>query len=435
LRERPVAIRFWDGSELPVSTANGASTVVLRDPAAAAYLIREPNQVGPGRAWVAGLLDVDGGLAETPAARHLLRQASLTRADRLRVALCAGRVLGARAWRRPPGITSEARPAGRKHSLRRDHAAVRHHYELSAAFCRLVLGPSMVYSCAYFATPDEDLERAQARKLELICRKLCLRAGDRLLDIGSGWGSLVIHAAVHHGVTAVGITLSESQAQVARDRAHAAGVAARCEIRVAEYRELAPDSFDAVASVGMDEHVGRSHFPAYTEKVRDLVTPGGLFLNHGITRLAAPPAQDRTFISTFVFSDGELHPIGDLLGRLHEAGMEVRDLESLREHYALTLRRWVTSLAAHRDAAVAEAGAERERIHRLYMTGAADAFHRGELSVFQTLAVRPGSTPSATARAPSRHPRRRVGQGRADRHTRARSVRHCLCLTGDTHDT
>jgi len=390
LHERPVALRFWDGSELPAASRGEAPTVVIRDPAAAAYLIREPNEVGLGRAWVAGLIDVEGDLGETLAVRHLLRRVSFTHADRLRVAMCVSRLVGGQGWRRPPVIASEARPAGRQHSLGRDRAAARHHYELSATFYRLLLGPSMVYSCAYFATPEESLETAQARKLELICRKLRLRPGDRMLDIGCGWGSLVIHAALHHGVAAVGVTLSEGQARAARERARAAGVASRCEIRVADYRELGQESFDAVASVGMYEHVGRSHLPVYAQTVRDLLAPGGLFLNHGIARLAAVPSRGPTFISTFVFPDGELHPVADLAGALHEAGMEVRDLESLREHYALTLRRWVANLAAHRDAAITEVGAERERIYRLYMTGAADAFERAELSVFQTLATRPG---------------------------------------------
>lgn len=383
LRERPVAIRFWDGSELPSASGPAAPTVVIRDPAAAAYLIREPNEIGLGRAWVAGLLDVEGDLSETLAARHRLRGASLTRADRLRAAVCAARLLGARAWRRPPAVSCEARPHGPRHSLRRDRAVVRHHYELSPGFYRLVLGPTMVYSCAYFAAPEESLERAQERKLELICHKLRLRAGDRLLDIGCGWGSLITYAAQRHGVHAVGVTLSDSQARAARERAGAAGVASRCDIRVADYREIRGESFDAVASVGMYEHVGRSHLAAYARRVRDLLTPGGLFLNHGIARLAPPSDRERTFISAFVFPDGELHPFGDLARALEEAGMEVRDLESLREHYALTLRRWVANLAANRDAAIREAGPERERIYRRYMTGAADAFQRGELSVFQ----------------------------------------------------
>jgi cyclopropane-fatty-acyl-phospholipid synthase len=438
LRERPVAIRFWDGSELPASIGDDAPTVVIRDPAAAAYLIREPNDVGLGRAWVAGLLDVEGDLSALLARRYRLREAPLTRGDRLRAALCAGRILGARAWRQPPAVASEARPIGRKHSLRRDRAAVRHHYELPPAFYRLVLGPSLVYSCAYFATPEESLERAQARKLELICHKLRLQAGDRLLDIGCGWGSLVIHAAVHHGVYAVGITLSESQAEVARDRAHSAGVGRRCEIRVADYREISHQSFDAVASVGMYEHVGRSHLASYARRVHDLLAPGALFLNHGIARLTSPLARERTFISAFVFPDGELHPIGDLACALQLAGMEIRDLESLREHYALTLARWVANLEGHRHAAIGEAAAEVERIYRLYITGAAEAFQRGELSVFQALAARPGR--------PHRLPLRRTAPsgfsgsphdgagGRATSRRGSQQGQQSPCLTGDTHD-
>ncbi len=268
---------------------------------------------------------------------------------------------------------------------------MRHHYDVSNRFYELLLGPSLVYSCAYFASPDDSLETAQERKLELICRKLRLQPGERLLDIGCGWGSLVIHAAAHHGVRALGVTLSEPQAELANRRIEAAGLSDRAEVRVLDYREIEEQPFDKIASVGMYEHVGRSQIDTYVDAVRRLLRPGGLFLNHGITRLHAAPSRGPTFIGRYVFPDGELHPVNDIIGALEAGGFEIRDVESLREHYALTLRRWVANLAAGRDEAVAEVGSERERVWRLYMLGSAQGFEGGEIGVYQTLAALDGA--------------------------------------------
>jgi cyclopropane-fatty-acyl-phospholipid synthase len=267
---------------------------------------------------------------------------------------------------------------------------VRHHYDVSNNFYRLLLGPSMVYSCAYFDSPEDSLEAAQERKLDLICRKLSLRPGDRLLDIGCGWGSLVVRAAAQYGADAIGVTLSEQQAEGARERIREAGLQDHCEVRVADYRELSREQFDAIASVGMYEHVGRSQLGTYVRTVKRMLRAGGSFLNHGITRLTPGLGSSKTFVTRFVFPDGELHPLSDLLTEMHEAGLEVRDVESLREHYALTLRKWIRNLAAARDAAIRETGPEIERIWQLYLTGSAGAFANGEISVFQTLAVHRG---------------------------------------------
>jgi cyclopropane-fatty-acyl-phospholipid synthase len=268
---------------------------------------------------------------------------------------------------------------------------VRHHYDVSNRFYAQLLGPSLVYSCAYFASADDSLERAQERKLELICRKLRLQPGERLLDIGCGWGSLVLHAAARHGVNAVGVTLSEPQAELARQRIEAAGLANRVEVRVLDYRELDERPFDKIASVGMYEHVGRAQLDTYVEMVHRLLRPGGLFLNHGITRIHTQPPRGPTFISRYVFPDGELHPVTDIIGALEAGGFEIRDVESLREHYALTLRRWLANLAAGREAAVAEIGDQRERVWRLYMLGSAQGFEGGEIGIYQTLAAREGA--------------------------------------------
>jgi cyclopropane-fatty-acyl-phospholipid synthase len=319
-----------------------------------------------------------------------MRGLSFGARDKL-AALGAARRLGALRLRTPAPPDSEARMSGRRHSLRRDRAAVRHHYDVSNDSFRTVLGPSMVYSCAYFAEPGEELDAAQERKLDVVCRKLRLEPGERFLDVGCGWGSLVVHAAERYGVRAVGITLSEPQAEEARERAAQAGVAELCDIRVADYRELADGPYDKIASVGMVEHVGAANLPEYARTLRRLLRPGGLLLNHGITRAEPQAWDDRSFIARFVFPDGELESLGTVVHALEEEGLEVRDVESLREHYALTLRRWLANLAAGREQAIADAGEERERIWRLYMTGSARSFERGEISIHQVLAAAPGA--------------------------------------------
>jgi cyclopropane-fatty-acyl-phospholipid synthase len=391
LGELPVTLRFWDDSAVVARNDPHAPVVLIRDQRAIAHVLRAPNQLGLGRAWVSGALDVDGDLERVLGLRHGIGGLSYGPLRRLRLAAAALRVAGPRALRRPPTPECEAEPAGRLHSLRRDRASVTHHYDVSNAFYELLLGPSLVYSCAYFASEDDSLERAQERKLELICRKLRLQPGERLLDIGCGWGSLVIHAAARHGVHALGVTLSEQQAALARRRIAAAGLADRVEVRVLDYRELDEQPFDKIASVGMYEHVGRAQLDTYVDVVHRLLRPGGLFLNHGITRIHTQPPRGPTFIGRYVFPDGELHPVTDIIGALEARGFETRDVESLREHYALTLRRWVANLAARREAAIAEVGEERERVWRLYMLGSAQSFEVGEIGVYQTLAVRSGA--------------------------------------------
>src|SRR3954451_11120087 len=325
---RDFVLRFWDGSEVaPPAGVNAGLTLVVRRPEALSYALRQPNELGLGRAWVTGALDVEGDLERGLALRERFNGLRLSAADRLAAIRAAvrGRAL---LLRRPAIPESEARLAGgRRHSLRRDRAAVRHHYDVSNAFYRLVLGPTLVYSCAYFGSPDDTLEEAQERKLELICRKLRLQPGERLLDIGCGWGSLVLHAAARHGVRGFGVTLSEPQAELARRRIAAGGLADRVEVRFLDYREIDGRPFDKVASVGMYEHVGRAQLDTYVETVHRLLRPGGLFLNHGITRLSAPPSRGPTFIGRYVFPDGELHPVKDIIGALEARGLEVRDVE------------------------------------------------------------------------------------------------------------
>ncbi len=395
---RPLALELWDGSELPATErprgANGTPPPRLRvrSPRALAQLLREPDELGIGRAWVRGDLELDGDAEAVLAGCLRYEGVRLGVADRLRALALARRLgLGLRSLRLPPPPASEARLRGARHSLRRDRVAVRHHYDVPTDFYRLVLGPSLVYSCAYWAGADESLEQAQERKLDLVCRKLALEPDERLLDVGCGWGSLLLHAAQRYGVRAVGITLSPSQAAEARRRIAEAGLQERVEVRVADYRELADGPYDKIASVGMVEHVGVALLQTYARQLARLLHPGGRVLNHGIVRLVPKPRSDRSFIARYVFPDGELHPLSDVITALERAGLEVRDVEALREHYALTLRAWGRNLARHRAAAIAQAGPERERIWRLYMAGSALAFARGEICVFQTLAVRPGA--------------------------------------------
>ena len=385
----PFRLRLWDGSEVG-SADSAAATLVVRSPRALAYVARAPGELGPARAWVSGELELEGDLEDALAAAERFRGVRFGAADRL-AALRAAVELGALRLRGPAPPAVEARPRGRLHSLQRDRSSVRHHYDVSNAFYRLVLGPTMVYSCAYFASPDDSLEDAQERKLELICRKLRLEPGERMLDVGCGWGALVIHAARRHAVRAVGVTLSEPQADFARARVREAGLADRCEIRVADYRQVDDGPYDKIASVGMYEHVGRERLHEYAGRMRSLLRPGGLFLNHGIVRVEEKARDPNTFISRYVFPDGELHQLPAALEALEAAGLELRDAESLREHYPLTLRRWVRNLEANWTEAVAEAGADRARVWRLYMTGSAQAFDRGEISVHQVLAAAPGA--------------------------------------------
>ncbi|MEV5441783.1 cyclopropane-fatty-acyl-phospholipid synthase family protein [Streptomyces sp. NPDC052644] len=292
----------------------------------------------------------------------------------------------------PPAPPAEEvrRRSGPLHTKTRDRAAISHHYDVGNDFYALVLGPSMVYSCAYW-TEDGTLEDAQRDKLELICRKLALRPGGRLLDVGCGWGSLALHAARHHGATVVGITLSAEQAAYARKRVADEGLTDRVEIRVQDYRDVRDGPYDAIASVGMAEHVGAVRYRSYARLLYGLLKPGGRLLNHQIARRPEPREEEyriNPFIDAYVFPDGELAPLGRTTATLEEAGFEVRDVEAIREHYALTLRRWVANLEEHWDEAVRLAGPGRARVWRLYMAASALAFERNRIGVNQVLAVR-----------------------------------------------
>lgn len=363
------------------------SGIVLRSPDALRRIATAPGELGFARAYVAGDLDIEGDVYEALALLERRRAFS----HLIRELVPVARDLGIASLRPLPAPPEEARLRGRRHSKARDAAAIAHHYDVSNRFYRLVLGPSMTYSCALFADPAATLEEAQEAKHELVAQKLGLREGMRFLDIGCGWGSMLIHAAERYGVTGIGVTISRRQAELARARVLEAGVADRIEIRLADYRDVADGPYDAIASIGMFEHVGLSQLDPYFRRLRTLLRPGGLLLNHGIGR---PPGRRpllprRTFVNRYVFPDGELHEVGAVVSRIQAAGFEVRHLESLREHYPLTLRRWVQNLEDSWDEAVAEAGSARARIWRLYMAGSALGFEAGRLQVHQVLAVVP----------------------------------------------
>jgi cyclopropane-fatty-acyl-phospholipid synthase len=389
LQPLPVTVRFWDGSTLRGESMT--PVVILRSPRAVAYLLRAPNQIGLARAWVAGAIDVEGDLESALAVRNRFHGIGLSALERLKLAAAAVRTAPSVLLERAPVPSIEATPRGRRHSLARDRTAVRHHYDVSNDFYRLVLGPSLTYSCAYFETPEDTLEAAQEQKHELICRKLRLSPGERLLDIGCGWGSLLLHAASHHGVRGIGVTLSEPQAKLARRRVTELGLSDRVEIRVSDYRQIADGPFDKIASVGMYEHVGASELAHYASTVAGLLRPGGLFLNHGITRLNSEEPGYDTFLTRYIFPDGELHPVTRIQTTMQSAGLEVRDVESLRDHYPMTLRRWLANLEAARSKAVALVGPERERAWRLYILASALGFEDGEVSIYQVLGARQGA--------------------------------------------
>ncbi|MFG2286019.1 class I SAM-dependent methyltransferase [Streptomyces sp. NPDC048595] len=398
----PVRVRAWDRSE---SGPPGAPVLVIRNRRALRRLLFKPGELGLARAWVAGDIDIDGDLYE---ALDLLagmiwerggdapkpqRAAVLRALARPEIRSAARELLALAGSPVPPTPPAEEvrRRRGPLHTLRRDKEAISHHYDVGNDFYALVLGPSMVYSCAYWEGPDATLEEAQRDKLDLICRKLGLKEGQRLLDVGCGWGSMVLHAAREYGVRAVGITLSEEQATFARKRIADAGLADRIEIRVQDYREIKDEPFDAISSIGMAEHVGRAQYAEYASALYSLLRPGGRLLNHQIAR--RPLADEETyrvdeFIDRYVFPDGELAPVGRTAGQLEEAGFEVRDVEAIREHYALTLRSWVANLEARWDEAVRLTSAGRARVWRLYMAASALSFERNRIGVNQVLAVR-----------------------------------------------
>jgi cyclopropane-fatty-acyl-phospholipid synthase len=401
----PVAFRAYDGSRFGNVVA--PTTVVVRSPDALRRIAYAPDELGFGRAYVAGDLDIDGDVFDVIAMQDKLESVKVRPAD----IVAALKLLGVRQLaplRVPP---EEARMHGRRHSKERDAAAISYHYDVSNEFYEIVLGPSLTYSCAVWTDTTTTLEEAQANKHELVCRKLGLQPGMRLLDVGCGWGGMVLHAAEHHGVHAVGVTLSKPQAELARKRAADLGLADVVDIRCCDYRDVYDGPYDAVSSIGMFEHVGLLQLGEYFERCYALLSPEGRFVNHGISRPAHTGALhhgrfsrrglSRDFTERYVFPDGELHEIGNVVSAIQGAGFEARHVESLREHYALTLRQWVRNLESRWDDAVREAGAPRARIWRLYMAAAAVGFERDTQQIHQVLATKTSEGRSGMPRRPS----------------------------------
>ncbi len=384
LPERPFALRFWDGTELP-ATAPGGPVFTVRSPTAVAHLLRAPGQLGLGRAYAAGELEADD-LDRVIGLLDSFRAPALDRATRLRLTAAAVRACG---LTRPPRVpASELRPQGRRHSRARDARAVRHHYDVSNDFFKLFLDSSMTYSCALFSRGATTLEDAQLAKRELVCTKLGLQEGERLLDVGCGWGSFVLHAATRHGVSAVGITLSPNQAELARRRVAKAGLEDRVEIRLADYRDLAGERYDAIASIGMVEHVGASQIDVYAAQLAGLLDPGGRLLNHGIARLRHGDPEAGAFSERYVFPDAAPLHVSRVLLALERAGFEPTHVEGLRQDYVDTLSEWIARLDANLDEAERLAGGERVRVWRLYLRAARNGFATGFTSIFQVLARR-----------------------------------------------
>lgn len=391
----PLRLRAWDGSE---AGPENAPVVVFRSRRALRRMLWSPGQLGLSRAYVAGEIEVSGdifaaftalssagkfaepGPFRPPTPREVIAL--------LRIAVRLG-ALGPNPA--PPPEEARVGRYGRRHSKGRDAAAISHHYDVGNDFYSLVLGPSMVYSCAVWESDETGLDAAQAAKLDLVCRKLGLKPGMRVLDVGCGWGSFALHAAQHFGADVVGVTLSVEQAAMARKRAADAGLTERVDIRVQDYRDVDDGPFDAISSIGMSEHVGREQIQHYASQLHGLLRPGGRLLNHAISWNAGPTAADPdSFIPRYVFPDGEMLSLSDMVAALESAHLEVLDVEALRRHYALTLRAWVRNLEAHWDEAVRFAGMGRALVWRLYMAASALGFEDGLTGVNQVLVQRPG---------------------------------------------
>jgi cyclopropane-fatty-acyl-phospholipid synthase len=385
LPDRPFHVHLWDGTVVPATTAD-APAFNVRAPSAVAHVLRAPGRLGLGRAYVDGSLDADDlDLAFRVVDSWQAPRVAL--ADRLRLLGAAAIASVTAGVLHRPALELVLR--GERHTRERDAAAVRYHYDAGNDFFALFLDGSMTYSCALFSKGARTLEEAQRAKLELVASKLSLKAGQRVLDMGCGWGSFAIHAAREHGVSVLGVTLSESQADFARRRVADSGVADRVEIRVADYRDIRERPFDAVSSIGMVEHVGESRIDEYARTLAALLRPGGLLLNHGIAALRADDdASGDAFTNRFVFPDAEPLYLSRIQLALERAGLVTEHVEGFASDYSVTLHHWARRLDEHLDEARRIAGAERTRVWRLYLRAARLGFDTGFTAVYQVLARR-----------------------------------------------
>jgi cyclopropane-fatty-acyl-phospholipid synthase len=391
-----VRLQAFDGS---AAGPESASVVVdIRTPRALNYLATASGSLGLARAYVMGDLDVEGDLYTAMSALSNLDFDTSFRA-RLRAVRDLG---GLKLLRRPPIPAQEVRLRGRRHSKQRDQAAVSHHYDVSNKFYSWLLGPSMAYTCAVYPTDTATLEEAQYAKHDLVARKLGLRPGMTLLDVGCGWGGMVMHAAKHYGVRVVGVTLSPKQAEWGQKAIAEAGLSELAEIRHLDYRDVPEKQFDAISSIGLTEHIGRAQLPGYFANLYARLRPGGRLLNHCITRPdnLEPAMREGQFINRYIFPDGELHGPGHVISVMHDQGFEVRHEENLREHYAKTLTAWSDNLEKAWDSSVEEISLARARTWRLYLVGSRIGFERNDIQLHQVLGVKLG--PGATSGMPLR---------------------------------
>jgi cyclopropane-fatty-acyl-phospholipid synthase len=391
--DAPVEFQAYDGSK--AGAADAPIKITVRSAVAVSYLAQAPGALGLARAYVSGHLDVVGDMYSALARMARAQMVHLGFSDRLRLLRQLGgpRVLVPRIPPPPQEVRVNRRwLGGRRHSKARDASAISHHYDVSNTFYEWVLGPSMAYTCACYPSEDATLEEAQAHKHDLVARKLGLRPGMRLLDVGCGWGGMVMHAAREYGVRALGVTLSEQQAQWAQRAIADAGLSDLAEVRHLDYRDVTEGEFDAVSSIGLTEHIGKAQLPGYFAFLYGKLKPEGRLLNHCITRTDGnePARRPDGFIYRYVFPDGELEAPGYLVSLMHDAGFEVRHEENLREHYAKTLAGWCANLDAHWDEAVAEVGEGTARVWRLYMAGSRLGFDRNNIQLHQVLGVKLG---------------------------------------------
>jgi cyclopropane-fatty-acyl-phospholipid synthase len=386
LPERPFALRFWDGTTVG-ATQPDAPTFSFRSPEALAHVIRAPGELGLGRAYVLGLIETD----DIEKSLRVVDTFEAPRVSPAQLAKLGVALIRACGLVRPPRIpASELRLTGERHTAARDRRAVRYHYDAGNDFFALFLDPSMTYSCAYFKGGAQTLQDAQQAKLDLVCTKLDLQDGERILDVGCGWGSFAIHAASNYGVDVLGVTLSEQQVKLGRERVREAGLQDKVQLRVADYRELAGGQFDAISSIGMVEHVGEERIDLYMSTLSELLRPGGRLLNHGIAKLMDFDTKDEgAFSERFVFPDGVPLPLSRIVQAMERTGLVVSHVEGLPEDYAETLRYWIAAYEERYGEAVRLAGEERARVWKLYLRAARAGFTTGWASVYQVLASMP----------------------------------------------
>ena len=382
-----VAVRLWDGTTWkPEFAGPTRCTLVLQHPGTLRKMFMPPSDLNLGEAYIYNDFDIEGDIeALLPLMEYFLEK-PWGKMEQVRFARS---LLSLPKMGQPRPSNTAAKVRGALHSKERDRQATNYHYDRSNEFYALWLDRRMIYSCAYFATPDDDLETAQEQKLEYLCRKLRLQAGQRLLDIGCGWGGLIIYAAQHYAVEADGITLSPQQARLARERIKEAGLEHRCRVDICDYREVnKPQGYDKLVSVSMAEHIGKAFLPTYFKEAWKQLRPGGVFLNHGINVHSSSPVTGRDFMNRYVAPDGELVPISTTLQAAEAGGFEVRDVESLREHYVYTLRYWLHRLDEHADEAKKIAGEMTYRLWRLFVSLGVHEFNVGRANLYQTLLVK-----------------------------------------------